>query len=59
MKATIMGYDEFTKESFSYVLRNVVMITKTLGIITIQYIEDGCPIVTSYRDSELKIVIEN
>ena len=59
MKTTIMGYNEFTKESFSYVLRDVVMITKTLGIITIQYIKDGAPVVVTYSDSAVKIVIEN
>ena len=59
MKAKIMGFDEFTKERFSYELENVVGVLQVMDMITIQYISDGKPTTSTYYKDQVKIVIEN
>ena len=60
MKARIIGYNEFKKESFSYEIDNVVCVSVILENILINFIDEtGKPQTTMYNKNNVKIVIEN
>lgn len=59
MKTTVYGYNNYNDSKFSYILENVVYVGKILDTININYIKDGIPVMLSYKENEVKIIIEN
>lgn len=59
MKATVYGCYNYKSSNFSYIVENVVYVGKILDTININYIKDGKPVMLSYNENEVRIIIEN